>query len=376
LLNSGKSLTICKKKQLKLGESVKFKLTLRHLLYAALAILFARFIYLNRDQLVDIVAVLRNGVWYHLLVVVMLFGLAVQNQGRLYSSIYAMLHLPPERKKLSAIFLVSRFISVAAPSGGLSGALPFIQDARRRNLAVGTVLVANLIYLIVWYSSFTLILLVGLVHLSLVHDLQWFEVAEAIILIGFTALLVAILALAWLAPTWLSAILHRVTRLIARIAVRFNRPVPVTVAQTNALADELTHTIHLIRHAGWGPALRPFAIALLNELINLLILFFVALAFGVQMNLGVLVATYSIGILFFLISPTPGGLGFVEGILILVMTSLGIDDGSAATITLAYRGFTFWLPFILGFFALRRLERNNKAEATLIEEFEPRSSQS
>ncbi|MCA9899390.1 MAG: flippase-like domain-containing protein [Anaerolineales bacterium] len=351
---------------------MKVKLSLRHLLYAGLAILFIRFVYLNRGQLVDIVAVLRNGIWYYLLFVIVLFALIVQNQGRLYSSIYNILNLPPERKKLSAIFLVSRFMSVAAPSGGLSGAVPFIQDARRRNLAVGTVLVANLIYLIVWYSSFALVLLIGLLHLFLVHDLQWFEVAESIILIGFTGLLVAILALAWLAPDWLSALLHRVTRLTARIAAWLKRPVPLTVAQTDALADELGHTIYLLRHAGWGPALRPFAIALFNELLNLLILFFVALAFGVQMNLGVLVATYSIGILFFLISPTPGGLGFVEGILILVMTSLGIADESAATITLAYRGFTFWLPFILGFFALRRLERLNKAEASL----EPQSLQS
>ena len=358
---------------------MKGKLTLRHLLYGVLIILFIRFVYLNRGQLVDIVEVLRNGIRYYLLIVIFLFGMVVQNQGRLYSSIYDILNLPPERKKLSAIFLVSRFMSVAAPSGGLSGAVPFIQDARRRNLGVGSVLVANMIYLIVWYSTFTLILLIGMLHLFLVQDLQWFEVAEAIILITFTSLLVAILALAWLTPAWLSAILHRITRLVGRIANRFNRPVPLTIAQTDALADELTHAIYLIRHAGWGPALRPFAIGLLNELLNLLILFFVALAFGVQMNLGVLVATYSIGILFFLISPTPGGLGFVEGILLLVMTSLGIADESAATITLAYRGFTFWLPFILGFFALRRLERMNRAKAestqsTQIEELKPQGS--
>lgn len=339
---------------------MKFKPTLRHLLYGVLAILFARFVYLNRGQLVDIVAVLRSGVWYYLLIVALIFGLAVQNQGRLYSSIYRVLRLPPERKKLSAIFLVSRFMSVAAPSGGLSGAVPFIQDARRRKLGIGTVLVANLIYLIVWYSTFALVLLIGLLHLFFVHDLQWFEVAEAIILISFTALLVALLVAAWLAPAWLSAILHRLTGLAARIAIHFKRPMPLTIAQTDALASELTHTIQFIRHAGWQRALRPFGYALINELLNLLTLFFVALAFRVQMNLGVLIATYSIGVLFFLISPTPGGLGFVEGILILVMSSLGIADESATTITLAYRGFTFWLPFILGFFALRRLERQQE----------------
>lgn len=346
---------------------MKFKRLFRHILYIILAILFVRFVALNRGQLIDIVAVLRSGIWYLLLVVALLFALAVQNQGRFYGSIYAILHLPPERKKLSSIFLVSRFVSVAAPSGGLSGAVPFIQDARRRKMAVGTVMIANVIYLIVWYSTFTVVLLIGLLHLFLVQDLQWFEVAEAIILLGFTALLITTLGVAWLAPNWLNALLHRLTRFIARLATWLKRPVPITVAQTNLLADELSRTVRLIRHAGWGPALRPFRFALINEVLNLLMLFFVALAFGVQMNLGALVATYSIGILFFLISPTPGGLGFVEGILILVMSSLGIPQESAATITLAYRGFTFWLPFILGFFALRLLERQAEQQVELIQ---------
>ena len=341
-----------------LSESlVNSKLTLRTIIYAVLASLFARFVYLNRGQLVEIVAVLRSGVWYLLLIVTAVFGVAVQNQGRFYSSIYALLQLPPERKKLSTIFLVSRFMSVAAPSGGLSGAVPFIQDARRRGLAVGTVLIANLIYLIVWYTTFTVILLIGLVHLFLVHDLQWFEVVEASILVGFTTLMVSVLALAWLAPTWLGTILHGITKQVARIATWLKRPIPLTIAQTDALADELAHAVSLMRQAGWGLALRPFGFALINELLNLLMLYVVALAFGVQMSMGVLVTTYSIGILFFLISPTPGGLGIVEGILVLIMTSLGIASESATTISLAYRGFTFWLPFILGFFALRLQEQ-------------------
>jgi hypothetical protein len=62
--------------------------------------------------------------------------------------------------------------------------------------------------------------------------------------------------------------------------------------------------------------------------------------------------------LFFVMTPTPGGLGFVEGILILVMSSLDVPNESALVITLAYRGLTFWLPFILGFFAYRWFHRH------------------
>jgi len=38
------------------------------------------------------------------------------------------------------------------------------------------------------------------------------------------------------------------------------------------------------------------------------------------------------------------GIGVVEGIMTLVFTSLGIPAAVAATVTLAFRGLTFWLP--------------------------------
>jgi uncharacterized membrane protein YbhN (UPF0104 family) len=42
-----------------------------------------------------------------------------------------------------------------------------------------------------------------------------------------------------------------------------------------------------------------------------------------------------------------------------VLTSLGVPQAGATVVTLAYRGITFWLPFLLGFVALRRVKRFN-----------------
>lgn len=41
----------------------------------------------------------------------------------------------------------------------------------------------------------------------------------------------------------------------------------------------------------------------------------------------------------------------------LALRSLHVPLGAAAVITLAYRGLTFWLPFLYGFVALRWLGR-------------------
>jgi hypothetical protein len=79
------------------------------------------------------------------------------------------------------------------------------------------------------------------------------------------------------------------------------------------------------------------------------------LAFGTEISIGTLVAGFSIGYLFLIVSPTPAGVGFVEGGLTLALTSLSVPLGAAAVITLAYRGITFWLPLLLGMLAFRIL---------------------
>jgi uncharacterized membrane protein YbhN (UPF0104 family) len=71
-----------------------------------------------------------------------------------------------------------------------------------------------------------------------------------------------------------------------------------------------------------------------------------------------------------IISPTPAGIGVVEGALTLALTSMYISLEDAAVITLSYRGITFWIPMLVGMISLRALEKvgiqpnenNNKIE--------------
>jgi hypothetical protein len=70
-----------------------------------------------------------------------------------------------------------------------------------------------------------------------------------------------------------------------------------------------------------------------------------------------LVAGFSIGYLFLIVSPTPAGLGIVEGALTITLSSMYIPLEAAAVITLVYRGFTFWVPLLVGMIAFRMLGR-------------------
>ncbi len=333
---------------------MSFKITFRRIIYLFLIAAFGYALYTYQGQLVNIVRVLRQGVWYVLVTAVLTLGLAVYNQGRLYASIYKALNLtPPKERHLSYLYLITRFVSVAAPSGGISGMLPFIQEARRRKVSVGPILIVNLLYIVLWYSALGIFLFTGLLHLFIIHDLEWFEISNAIILLLADLVLVGGLAVAWTSPHRLEAILNWIGRAAGKVTGWWGRPSPLPPQRIATFINELDEAINEIRQVGYQSLSQPALHALLNEILNLGILFLVALAFGVRLSFGVLVASYSVGMLFFVMTPTPGGLGFVEGVLILVMGSLGVPSESALVITLAYRGLTFWLPFILGFFAYR-----------------------
>ena len=337
---------------------MKPKITFRRVSFLFLLIAFGYALYSYQGQLMEIMQVLQQGVWYLLLTAVFILGLAVYNQGLLYGSIYKALSLPPPKERhLSYLYLITRFVSVAAPSGGLSGVLPFIQEARRRNVSVGPVLIVNLLYLILWYSTLGVFLFIGLLHLFFIHDLQWFEISNAIILLLADLALIGGLAIAWTAPQRLEAILNQIGRLVGKVTGLWKRPSPLPPQRIATFIGELEDAINEIRQVGYQSLTQPALHAFLNEILNLGVLFFVAWSFGIRLSFGVLVASYSVGMLFFVMTPTPGGLGFVEGILILVMSSLDVPRGSALVITLGYRGLTFWLPFILGFFAYRWFNR-------------------
>ena len=55
--------------------------------------------------------------------------------------------------------------------------------------------------------------------------------------------------------------------------------------------------------------------------------------------------------------PTPGGLGVAEAGLVAGLTAAGIPTDTAVAAAFTHRLVTFWLPPIVGWFAMRRLQR-------------------
>jgi uncharacterized protein (TIRG00374 family) len=87
---------------------------------------------------------------------------------------------------------------------------------------------------------------------------------------------------------------------------------------------------------------------------------FTFLTLGAPFTVGSVVGGVSIASLFLIVSPTPSGVGIVEGILPFALNMLQVPWGASVLITLIYRAVTFWFPLLVGVLTFRILGNSKK----------------
>ena len=135
------------------------------------------------------------------------------------------------------------------------------------------------------------------------------------------------------------------------------------VERAYSFAQEMADGITLLRDRQ-RELLWPFLFSLNNYALLICVLAFTFLALGTPFSIGTLVAGFSIGYLFLIVSPTPSGLGVVEGVMTVALNTLRVPLGTAALITLTYRAVTFWFPLAVGALAFRLLQKEPKEQFT------------
>ena len=284
----------------------------------------------------------------------------------LYQSAFLTVGVKSRLRDLLPVTFASIFMNVAAPSGGASSAVLFADDAARRGQSAARAAVGTLLVLVADFSAFLVVLLVGMIYLFTNHNLKFYESIAAAFLLVIIGGLTALLLLGLWRQQWLHRLLIWVQRLANRIARLLKRPDFIDEAWVEKNTAEFTEAAIAIA-AQPGMLLRTVGIAFAAHLVDLTSLFVLFLAFHQKVHFGVLVAGYSMGILFWVVSITPQGIGVVEGMMTLVFTSLGVPIERATVISLAFRGLTFWLPLGIGFILLRRLKSFGAKESTKTE---------
>jgi hypothetical protein len=247
----------------------------------------------------------------------------------------------------------SLFVNVVVPSAGMAGAALFLDEAARRGQSRARTAAGILLSMVADFAAVTLFLVVSLIYLESRAELKASEVAGTAALVVLIGTMTLLLLFGRWRPRWLHAVLGAVYSTLARLAHWARRP-PLALGWAERTAEEFIAVAKALS-ARPSRLVRLLAIAAGMHALNGASLAILFLAFHETVRIGPLAAGYALGLLAWILSPVPQGIGVVEGVMTLVFVSLGVPAEKATVISLAFRGLTFWLPMVAGFLLFRRL---------------------
>lgn len=327
----------------------------RRWIFWILVIIFIWVVISRYSEIKKLADTLLTGQWQWVIAAILCCFVYYLAYTALYWSALQTVGVKSRLVELLPIMFSSIFMNVAVPIGGASGMSLFVDDAGRRGQSAARAAIGTLLVMVADFSAFLIVLVTGMVYLITHHSLKYYESIVAVVLLLVIGTMTGFLLLGLWRPEWLQKILTWVQKFANRIARLIRRPDFLDDAWVEKNRAEFTEASIAIA-AQPGLLIRTMAIAFAAHMVNLTTLFFLFMAFHEKVHFGVLVAGYAMGILFWIISITPQGIGVVEGMMTLVFASLGVPIERATVIALSFRGLTFWLPLAIGFILLRRLK--------------------
>lgn len=325
---------------------------MRKFFFAVILLLAVYFLFARFSEVENIVETLQRGnVWFILAAILLLILWCVVYAAS-YQVMYSILGMYERLPRLVLVTLAANFVNIIAPSAGVSGIAVYVGNANSQNNSTGKVTIASALVLLFDYIGFLVVLVLGLAVLARRNQLTWAEISASIILVLLALFLTGLLYLGARSAELLGKTLVWLARRINAVMRVFSKKEYISIDRAYTFAEEASSGIAALK-ANPGNWIKPFILALCNKTLMIGILMMVFLAFKVPFTAGTLIAGFSIGYLFLIVSPTPSGIGIVEGILTLTLRSLMVPLEAAAIIVLAYRGITFWIPLLMGLVAFR-----------------------
>ena len=329
-------------------------------LFILLAISLGAFFFFSRvAELEQVIDSLREGdpAWLAMAVVVQFLWML--NVSASFWVLYRILGIRERFFRLGLVSVSAQFVSVIAPSGGMA---VMVADGKRRGLQSGRVTTAGAVFVFFEQSSLLAVVLLGLFLLFRLNQLNTASVLAALVLAGIALATDLVLVMGMRSPILLANVLTRLGTILNRILHPILRRDSVDLSRARPFAEDVYEGLQIVRKSP-GKLLLPGVLAFSSKALLIIILGLIFKAFGQPFTVTMLIAGFSIGYLFYIVSPTPSGVGFVEGAMTLVLTSLGLSLAVSAVITLTFRGITFWLTILYGMLALRWVGQGQRAPA-------------
>jgi len=320
------------------------------------------FVIVSFSELEHTIATLQQGnLWYILLAFLIQTGWFFL-VGVTYRSIYRLLGMTESILNLTRVAAAATFVNVVMPTAGIGGIAIFVNAARKDGHPTGKVTLAATLFVLFDLAAFLAVLALGMIVLIRRNDLTAGDVTASLILLSIASLLAFTLYLGSRSAELMGNFLARLTHLVNTILKPFLRRDYLRVERAHEFASEMADGLASLPDRPRG-LLKPLFLAFLNKGLLICVLLCAFLAFKVPYSPGTIIGGFAIGYLFMIVSPTPSGIGVVEGVLPLALKSLRVVWSQAVVVTIVYRAMTFWVPLGIGAWAFRALHLGREETA-------------
>ena len=327
---------------------------MRKLLFPLLLLLGVLFVITRFTELETIGRTLRQADPRYLALAFGVQMLWFLNAGLNLRQIYRALGLNESLFRLTLLSVAAGFTNVVAPAGGMTGMAVYVAEAHRQRYSPARATVAGMLYFWSEYAGFLVVLALGIVVLIRRNTLHSPEIIASALMGLFVLGLGGLLYLSMHSARQLGAVLAFAARVINVMLHPFLHRPYFSVERAHHFAHDAQAGLRTLRQTPKAMLL-PLLLGLISKILLLIVLLLSFRAYQVPYSPGTIVAGFSIAYLFLIISPTPSGIGVVEGLLTVGLNSMYVPLGQAAIVALTYRAVTFWVPLLLGPAAFRLL---------------------
>jgi len=251
--------------------------------------------------------------------------------------------------------------SVGLVAGGLVGiggsSFRWLRDAGIRPEGA---LLAGWLPTLLNASTIAVFALIGMVQLVLVQQLSpalWIAFSLSLLL----------LVTVGTALFWSSGHRDKAKKILCRwqekwARLRKKEPEPERLMAT---VDRLFDAFHVLKTRGWKA---PVAAAALGVVFDMGAMYWLFVAARNHLTVGKVLSGYALPLLLGKVAVIPGGIGVVEGTMILLYHGFGAAAATATVVVLAYRVIAFWMPNLLGFGIIPLLQIPTRRTGSEIED--------
>ena len=232
------------------------------------------------------------------------------------------------------LFLKRNLVSVFLPAGGFSSLAFFSRDIEEKGVSKSQIHLASVLFGVIGILSVIVVAIPVLSYALLAHDLGKAELwgfAFLILLSSFLIFSLYSISVKGVVYRWISSLWPSFVGMLDDMkAQRISR----------------------------GKVLATLGISICIEFIGILHLYIAMLALGYEPSLPAAIVGYVVMVILLIASPFLRGLGAIEISITFILGQFGFPLIAAASITLLFRFFEFWLPLITSVFSFIRRKDN------------------